>query len=77
MRAAEIAGILHTQEVRGSSPCAPTIHIRKIQTEARVGKGRCDVDCDGTDFAPLLASRPPYWDTIIILNRGGHGCVLC
>jgi hypothetical protein len=60
----EAPHVLHTQEVAGSSPAAPTIHFRKIQTEGRVGGNRCDVDCDVRDqFAFLdsdwLASEGP------------------
>jgi len=32
MEAKENAGLLHTQEVRGSSPCAPTICFQPLQS---------------------------------------------
>src|SRR5437588_621192 len=57
--------VLHTQEVTGSSPVAPTIHFRKIRTEGRVGGSSCDVDCDVRsqfDFLSsdwLVAEGPP------------------
>src|SRR5690349_16473598 len=38
--------IFHTQEVTGSSPVAPTIHFKQIQTEGTGGESCCDVDCD-------------------------------
>ncbi len=61
----EISSIIHTQEVTGSSPVAPTIHFKQIQTEGRVGGSGCDVDCDvKSQFAFLnsgwlVAEGPP------------------
>jgi hypothetical protein len=48
METLEPTTILHTQEVRGSSPCAPTIHISELQVPQSVGGSVCDVDCDVT-----------------------------
>ena len=39
---------LHTQEVAGSSPAAPTIQFKGIQTEGYRAGCICDVDCDVT-----------------------------
>jgi len=56
---------LHTQEVTGSSPVAPTIHFKQIQEEGRVGGSGCDVDCDVRsqfaflDSGWLVAEGPP------------------
>jgi len=47
---------LHTQEVTGSSPVAPTIYFRKIQAEGRVGGSCCDVDCDVRSQFAFLSS---------------------
>jgi hypothetical protein len=49
---------IHTQEVTGSSPVAPTIHFKQIQTEGRVG---CDVRFQFAllDSGWLAAQGPP------------------
>jgi hypothetical protein len=40
--------LLHTQEVTGSSPVAPTIHFNQIQERSTRKLAHCDVDCDVT-----------------------------
>ena len=39
---------IHTQEVRGSSPCAPTIRILDLRLADFFTNRFCDVDCDIT-----------------------------
>ena len=54
----EDALLLHTQEVRGSSPRAPTIVFNNLQDNYPPETPDCDVNCDVTPPPRLTSVHP-------------------
>ena len=64
MKTVENAGLLHTQEVRGSSPCAHTIFFKRLPVPVILGERNSDIghllfSASVCDCAKIHAARWP------------------